>query len=86
MRTTPARSIAFLCQPPGGTQLNAGRMHPSVNARRLCTPDGQMREGAVDGDLLTGATADWLPGMRFLRIVVTDAAGRMAWTNPLWRA
>lgn len=84
VRTTPVRSIAFLAQPPFGTQLNAGRMHPSVHARRRCTADRQMREGAIDGELLTGATADWLPGMRYLRIVLTDDAGRMAWTNPLW--
>lgn len=84
VQTTPVRAIACLAQPALGTQLNAGRMNPSVHARRLPTPDGQMREGAIDGDQLTGATFDWMPGSRFLRIVLTDAAGRMAWTNPLW--
>lgn len=82
--TSPVRSIACLAQPAIGTQLNAGRMNPSVHAARLRTADGQMREGAIDGDLLTGAAFDWLPGSRFLRLVLTDAAGRMAWTNPLW--
>jgi hypothetical protein len=84
IRTTPARSIAFLAQPPMGTQLNAGRLQPSHYARRLPTTDGQTVEGQIDGDLLTGATVAWLPGIRYLRIVVTDELGRMAWTNPLY--
>jgi hypothetical protein len=82
IRTTPARSIAFLAQPPFGTQLNAGRLQPSHYARRLPTTDGQTVEGQIDNDLLSGATVAWLPGIRYLRIVVTDDRGRMAWTNP----
>lgn len=82
IRTTPVRSIAFLAQPPMGTALNAGRLEPSHYARRLPTADGQTVEGQIDGDLLTGATVDWLPGLRYLRIVITDHQGRMAWTNP----
>lgn len=86
VQTTPVRSIACLGQAPFGTQVNAGRMHPTVHAERRRTADGQMREGAIDGDLLTGATFDWMPGVRFLRLVLTDVAGRMAWTNPIWTA
>ncbi|MDQ4100400.1 MAG: CehA/McbA family metallohydrolase [Chloroflexota bacterium] len=84
IRTTPARSIAFLAQPPLGTRLNAGRLQPSHYARRLPTADAQIVEGQIDGDLLTGATVAWLPGIQYIRIVVTDDHGRMAWTNPLW--
>ncbi len=84
LRTTPVQSIACLAQAPHGTQINAGRMHPTVHAERRRTPDDQIREGATDGDLLTGATFTWLPGARFLRLVLTDPAGRMAWSNPIW--
>src|SRR5918994_464410 len=84
IRTTPVRSIAFLAQPPMGTALNAGRLEPSHYARRLPTADGQTVEGQIDGDFLTGATVAWLPGLRYLRIVITDEQGRTAWTNPLW--
>lgn len=82
--TTPAVSIACIGEAPVGTRVNAGRMHPTGFATRRRTPDGQIREGAADGELLTGATFDAMPGTRYLRVVLTDVAGRMAWSNPIW--
>ncbi|MEZ4504328.1 MAG: hypothetical protein R2848_00405 [Thermomicrobiales bacterium] len=36
------------------------------------------------GELLTGARFPVRPGMRYLRVVVTDALGNRAWSNPVW--
>jgi hypothetical protein len=34
--------------------------------------------------LLTGAEFDWNPRARYYRVVITDALGRRAWSNPIW--
>jgi hypothetical protein len=84
VRTTPVRSIAMLANPPFGAAINAGRQALAFRGQPLRTTDGQTYEGIADGDLLTGATFPWTPGMRFVRIVMTDEYGRMAWSNPIW--
>jgi hypothetical protein len=84
VRTTPARSIAMLANPPYGARIRAGHHELAYHARRLPTADGQSVEGLVDGELLTGAVFNWRPGVRYGRIMVTDANGRRAWSNPIW--
>lgn len=84
VRTTPARSIAALANPPYGAQISAGHHAMTYHASRLRTLDGQMLEGMTDGEHLTGARFHWRPGVRYVRIVVTDDRGRKAWSNPLW--
>ena len=84
VRTTPVRSIAALGNPPHGGQITAGHHALTYRGERLRTADGQAWEGIVDGDLLTGARFPIRPGMRYLRIVLTDDRGRKAWSNPVW--
>lgn len=84
VRTTPARSIAALANPPYGGQVTAGRHAIAYRGERLRTEDGQAWEGIVDGDLLTGAHFPIRPGMRSVRVVVTDDCGQRAWSNPVW--
>lgn len=86
VRTTPVRSIAALANPPHGGQVTAGHHTLAYRGQRLRTTDGQAWEGISDGDLLTGATFPIRPGMRYQRIVLTDAQGRHAWSNPMWLA
>jgi hypothetical protein len=84
VRTTPVRSIAALGNPPHGGQVTAGHHALTYRGQRLRTADGQAWEGIVDGQLLTGARFPIRPGMRYLRVVLTDDRGRHAWSNPIW--
>lgn len=84
VRTTPVRSIAVLANPPYGARIEAGHHSLAYHAGRLGTADGQTMEGLAEGDLLTGAIVHWRPGVRYARLVVTDAHGRRAWSNPIW--
>jgi predicted metal-dependent phosphoesterase TrpH len=84
VRTTPVRAIAALSNPPHGGQVTAGHHALTYRGERLRTKDDQAWEGIVDGDLLTGARFPIRPGMRYLRIVLTDDHGRKAWSNPIW--
>lgn len=84
VRTTPARAIAALGNPHHGAQVTAGQHGLTYRGARLRTDDDQAPEGIVDGELLTGARFPIRPGMRYVRIVVTDDHGRKAWSNPVW--
>jgi len=84
VRCTPARAVAALANPHFGSQIRAGHHEIAYHAERLRTPDGQTAEGLIDGDLLTGARFTVGLGVRYFRIVVTDAQGRRAWSNPIW--
>lgn len=87
VRSTPARSITVLAQPPFGARVNAGRHEIAYFGRRLKTTDGHGLEGQIDGDWLTGAAFPELgaaANLRYLRVVVTDEVGRSAWSNPIW--
>ncbi|MGH2561407.1 MAG: CehA/McbA family metallohydrolase [Thermomicrobiales bacterium] len=84
VQRTPARAIAALATPPYGGRVNAGHDALAHRGERLPSADGQTREGIIDGDLLTGARFSMQPGMRYVRIVVLDAHGRRAWSNPVW--
>lgn len=86
VRTTPARWIAALANPPYGARVNAGHLSLVHRGQRLPTQDGQSAEGVVAGDHLSGAWFPIHPGMRYVRIVVMDDHGRRAWSNPMWLA
>lgn len=84
VRTTPARSIAALGNPPFGGQVTAGRHAITYRGERLRTEDGQAWEGIAEGELLSGAWFSIRSGMRYVRVVVTDDLGQRAWSNPVW--
>lgn len=84
VRTTPARAISALANPPYGARVNAGHHELTYHSGRMRTPDGQTFEGLIDGDQLTGASFQIHPAARYCRIVVEDDHGRRAWTNPIW--
>jgi hypothetical protein len=84
VHTTPAASIAALANPPHGGQVTAGRHAITYRGERLRTADGHTWEGSSDGEFLTGARFRARPGTRYLRVVVTDAHCRKAWSNPIW--
>lgn len=87
VRSTPARAITVLAQPPYGARVNAGHHQIAYFGRRLATEDGQNREGVIGGDWLTGADFPAIAtagNLRYLRVIVTDEMGRSAWSNPIW--
>ena len=84
VRTTPVASITALANPHYGARIQAGHHQLNYHARPLRTADGQALEGIIDGDLLTGATFRSAPGVRYVRIMITDEQGRRGWSNPVW--
>jgi hypothetical protein len=74
VRCTPARSVALVSQRWVGANVNAGRM-------------GYRSRGAVlaesGGEIVAARLERW-PTLPYGRVEITDAAGRRAWTNPLW--
>jgi hypothetical protein len=85
IRSTPVRSVAALANPPFGARVNAGHHELTFYGQRLSTPDGQVHEGIIDGDLLTGARFGVHPAVSYARFVIQDDRGRRAWTNPIYR-
>lgn len=71
----PARSVVLLAGRTLGAAAHAGRLPYCHHGRVLQRSD----EGWI-----TRATLAVPPAARFLRLEVTDPAGRKAWTNPLW--
>jgi hypothetical protein len=84
VRSTPAVSNAALANPPYGGQVSVGWHAVAYRGERLRTGDGHLLEGMSDGELLSGARFPVRPGMRYLRVVVTDSYGNRAWSNPVW--
>src|SRR5215217_6129094 len=84
VNSTPARGITALCNPPYGAQIRAGSHALTYRGQRLRTSDCQALEGINDGEHLTGATFRWVPGVRYVRVMVTDDLDRRAWSNPVW--
>jgi hypothetical protein len=87
VRSTPARSITVVAQPPYGARVNAGHHELAFFGTRLATADGHGGEGLLDGEWLSGADFPAMAGaagLRYLRVVVTDPQGRSAWSNPIW--
>jgi hypothetical protein len=83
VETSPARSIAAVGPPPHGGRVNAGAHGLALHGRRRMTESG-LREGVVEGELLTSARFPRFPGLPWLRVEVLDAQGRCAWSNPIW--
>jgi predicted metal-dependent phosphoesterase TrpH len=83
VESSPVQSIAAVGQPPYGTRVNAGPHGLAVWGERRMGQAG-IREGVVEGDLLTWAAFPPFPGLRYIRIEVIDALGRYAWSNPIW--
>lgn len=84
VRTTPVVAITAGANPPHGGGVRAGHQEVTYRAQRLRTPDGQSFEGISDGESLTGAIFRPSPAARYVRITITDAQGRRAWSNPIW--
>jgi hypothetical protein len=75
LSTSPARSITLVTGRTKGARVNAGEGAYVYSAEVL----------GADGDgLLTEARLTRPRGTSHARIEVEDAAGRRAWTNPLW--
>lgn len=79
---SPAQTIELICDPTRGARLQAGATEGAVLATRKRPHHRQ--EGVVDGELVTGATFELAREPRYARVQVTDPAGRVAWTNPLF--
>ena len=79
---SPAASITLVCDPTLGGKLTAGRAGPGIRARRLSGRQAQQSVGGTES--LTGASFPLSGRERYGRIRVEDAAGRCAWTNPLF--
>ena len=75
VRCSPARSVALMTGKTSGTAVNAGRLGYRHGADILdVSPEGGILAARLD-----------LPETApFARVEVTDAAGRRAWTNPVW--
>ncbi len=84
IRTSPAKAIFAVSNPPYGAGVLAERHGLTFHATRFRTNDGQMPEGLTDGDWLTGAIFPIRLGVRYMRFVVVDTNGCQAWTNPVW--
>lgn len=78
---SPARSIALVSSPTRGGRVGASRLEPPIRAQRR--RGEQSYEGLDDGPL-TGATFILKGDETYARVQVTDFAGRIAWTNPLF--
>lgn len=81
---SPVHRINVIGPPPFGTGLVAGRMGLAHRATRRRLEDA-WTEGTLDDAHLAGGTFSLSAGMTWLRVVVKDALGRQAWSNPLWR-
>jgi hypothetical protein len=83
VETSPAHAIAVVAQPPFGARVAAGAHALSLWGETPLSPAG-WREGVIDGDLLTSAHFPRVRGASYVRVTVTDALGRQAWSNPIW--
>lgn len=75
VRCSPAASVSLFCGRRRGGRLNAGRLGYPHEGRVLARSD--------DG-LLTEVEFRRSRRAPYGRVEVADAAGRRAWTNPLW--
>lgn len=75
VRCTPARSVTLLTGRTAGAAVNAGRLGYRYGADVL--------DVTADGSIVA-ARLDLPESAPFARLEVVDAAGRRAWTNPLW--
>jgi predicted metal-dependent phosphoesterase TrpH len=75
LRCSPARSLTLLAGRMKGSSVNAGRLGYSIRSEVL---------EADDRGLVTAARLERPAFTPYGRVEVRDAAGRTAWTNPLW--
>ena len=75
VRCSPAASVTLFAGRQRGGRVNAGRLGYPYGARILERND----EGAI-----VAARLERPGGTPYGRVEVADAAGRRAWTNPLW--
>ena len=75
VRCSPAASVTLVCERRRGARANAGRLgYPH---------DSEVLDRDAAG-LVTAVRLRRPPGATFARVVVEDANGRRAWTNPHW--
>jgi hypothetical protein len=75
VRCSPAQSVTLVSSRHRGARANAGRLgYPNLSTILERNSDG----------LITAARLEKPPLAPFGRVVVSDASGRRAWTNPLW--
>jgi len=75
VRCSPAASVTLVSSRHRGARANAGRLgYP--NASTILERD--------DSGLITACRLEQPPLAPYGRVEVADAAGRRAWTNPLW--
>jgi hypothetical protein len=74
VRCTPARSVALISQRWVGANVNSGRM--GYRSRGTALEESE--------DEIVAARLERWPTLPYGRVEITDAAGRRAWTNPLW--
>jgi hypothetical protein len=75
VRCSPAQSVTLVSSRHRGARANAGRLgYPNLST---------ILERDADG-LITAVRLEKPPLAPFGRVVVSDTAGRRAWTNPLW--
>jgi hypothetical protein len=81
-----ARTVTVRCSPAASITLFAGRRRGArVNAGRLGYPNnGRVLERAADGAITAVELRKPRGSSPYGRVEVADAAGRRAWTNPLW--
>lgn len=79
-----ARSIHVLAPTPFGAGLVAGPMGLTHRAERK-RAEASWAEGMDRSDGLTGGTFTLSASSPWFRVVVEDARGQRAWSNPIWR-
>jgi len=75
VRSSPAQSVTLHSVRHRGARANAGR---------LGYPSGSTILGTDSAGLITVCRLEIPPLVPYVRLAVEDAAGRRAWTNPLW--
>lgn len=79
------RTVVVRCSPAASVTLFAGRRHGArVNAGRLGYPHRGRALSLTDDGLLTAVELRRPRRAPYGRVEVADAAGRRAWSNPLW--
>jgi hypothetical protein len=77
--------VVVRCSPAAAVTLYSGRARGSrANAGRLGYPNGAEVTERDDSGLITSVRLERPWRQPYGRVEVLDAAGRRAWTNPLW--
>jgi hypothetical protein len=80
-------TVAVRCSPAASVTLFTGKVKGArANAGRLGYPNGSEIIERDSAGLITACRLERMWSTPYGRLEVTDAAGRRAWTNPLWIA